>query len=150
MKQTPDLQHIQEKMKAGTLTLKGFLGDDTRTLSDIIAADELTVASRGWSHERIAAKLADLTERGRDLMEGEIELDGRFRVSVRDDRGKLPSPWGDGRFEKGDTVLVEIATGRVWRWNPLTLHMVKTHGFYGGKGSDYRLDPQELIDLIGL
>ena len=150
MKQTPYLRKIQEKMHAGTMTLKGFLGDDTRTLSDIISADELAVSTRGATHEQIALRLAGLTERGRDLMEAEIELDRRFRVSVRDDRGKLPSPWGDGRFEKGDTVLVEIATGKSWRWNPLTLHMVKTHGFYGGKGSDYRLDPQEIMDLLGI
>ena len=47
----------------------------------------------------------------RSLMEEAVQVEGRYQVQVRDDRGRLPSPWGDGTFEKGDVELNDTQTG---------------------------------------
>jgi hypothetical protein len=144
------LSSIQARMLPGAITLPGFLGSDRRPLADILAADDAAVRKLGLAHERIADRLAEIARQGRDAQEREIEVEGRYRVSVRTDRGLLPSPFGDGAFEKGETELVEIATGRSFRWTELSLHLLRTHGFYGGQGSAYRLEPAELAEALGL
>jgi hypothetical protein len=149
MKQTPELDRIQAKMQRGALTLKGFLGTDDRKLADILAADAEALRGKGVTAAQIADRLAELTEKGRSLMEEEIAVeDGRYRITVRDDRGLLPSPWGDGLFEKGDVELTEVATGRRLRWNGLTIQLIRAHGFFNGRGSDYRIDPPTAIDTL--
>ena len=57
MKQTPELDRIQQRMKAGELTLHGFLGNDTRSLADILDEDDRTVRSLGTTHAKIAAAM---------------------------------------------------------------------------------------------
>ncbi|MEW6710120.1 MAG: hypothetical protein AB1403_09895 [Candidatus Riflebacteria bacterium] len=148
MKQTPELDRIQAKMQPGVLTLKGFLGNDDRKLADIIAADRQTLTNLELDIAEVCEKLHDLTERGRDLMEQEVKVDNRYLIKVRDDRGKIPSPWDDGLFEKGDVELTDSKTGKKLKWNQLTLRLASAHGFLGGTGSEYRLDPQDLLDVL--
>jgi len=150
MKQTPELDAVQARMRAGEMTLKGFLGEDARPLADILAEDDRTVRGRGFAHETIADRLADLTERGRDIGERDIVVDGRWTVRVRDDRGVIPSPFGDGLFGKGEVEMTDASTGRRLRWNGLCIHMIRAHGFYGGRGSEYRLEPADLPEALGL
>ena len=148
MKQTPELDLVQEKMKPGVLTLKGFLGFDDRKLADIIAADHQAVVSLGLDIASVCDRLSDLAERGRDLMEQEVRVDDRYLVKVRDDRGKIPSPWGDGLFEKGDVEMIDTKSGKKLKWNQLTLRLALAHGFLGGRGSEYRLEPEDLIEIL--
>lgn len=150
MKQTPELDKIQEKMRPGVLTLKGFLGNDDRKLADIIAADKLALQKLGIKLEEVCSKLQDLAERGTDLMEQEVKVDDKYLIRVRDDRGKIPSPWGDGLFEKGDVELTDIRNGKKLKWNQLTLRLALAHGFLGGKGSEYRLEPEDLAEILDL
>jgi len=150
VKQTPELDRIQKKMQPGILTLKGFLGNDDRKLADIIAADTLVLSQLGISAEQIAEKLDDLAQRGADLMEEEITVDGRYRIKVRDDRGKIPSPWGDGLFEKGDVDLTDTISGKILKWNKLTLRLISAHSFFGGYGSEYRIDPAEACEMLNI
>jgi hypothetical protein len=97
VKQTPELDLVQAKMQPGVLTLNGFLGHDDRKLADIIAADAQVFARTGIKPAQIAERLQVIATRGADLMEEEILVDNRYRVRVRDDRGKIPSPWSDGK-----------------------------------------------------
>lgn len=152
MKQTPQLDRVQERMRPGEITLRGFLGSDERKLADIIAHDAEAVAALGLDHARIADAFTRLQAEGTDIAEREIEVDGRYKVHVRDDRGVLPSPWGDGRFGKGEVEMTDPVSGLTFHWNELTLHMIRAYGFYGGRGSDYRIDPAKAaraLDLIG-
>ena len=93
MRQTPELDKVQERMQPGALTLRGFLGSDKRKLVDILAEDAETVATLRLNHGQIADRLRQITEDGRDVMEGTVLVEGRYDVHVRDDRGRLPSPW---------------------------------------------------------
>jgi hypothetical protein len=149
VKQTPELDRVQEKMKPGVLTLKGFLGYDDRKLADILKSDRELVNELNISVDELCNKLQDLADRGADLMEREVEVDG-FMIKVRDDRGKIPSPWGDGLFEKGDVELRDPESDVKLKWNKLTLRLIKVHGFFGGKGSEYRIDPAIAKKLLNL
>lgn len=150
MKQTPELDQVQGKMQAGVLTLKGFLGSDDRKLADILVADQQSFSRLGITPLQAAERLQQLADRGTDLMEEEILVENRYRIKVRDDRGKIPSPWGDGLFEKGDVELVDNNTGETLKWNKLTLRLMSAHGFCGGVDSEYRLDPEKLVRILDL
>ncbi len=150
MKQTPELDLVQAKMQPGVLTLKGFLGDDDRKLADILAADSQTLSRLGITATQIAERLQQLADLGADLMEQEILVENRYKITVRDDRGKIPSPWGDGLFEKGDVNLTDSQTGKTLKWNRLTLRLLTVHGFCGGEGCEYRLDPETVCAILEL
>lgn len=137
-------------MQAGVLTLKGFLGSDDRKLADILVADQQSFSRLGITPLQAAERLQQLADSGTDLMEEEILVENRYRIKVRDDRGKIPSPWGDGLFEKGDVELVDNNTGETLKWNKLTLRLMSAHGFCGGVDSEYRLDPEKLIRILDL
>lgn len=150
MKQTPELDLVQSKMQPGVLTLKGFLGSDDRKLADILVADQQSFSRLGITPLQAAERLQQLADLGTDLMEEEILVENRYRIKVRDDRGKIPSPWGDGLFEKGDVDLTDNNTGETLKWNRLTLRLMSIHGFCGGIDSEYRLDPEKLVRILDL
>lgn len=150
MKQTPELDLVQSKMQPGVLTLKGFLGSDDRKLADILVADQQSFSRLGITPLQVAERLQQLADLGADLMEEEILVENRYRIKVRDDRGKIPSPWGDGLFEKGDVDLIDNNTGETLKWNKLTLRLMSVHGFCGGIDSEYRLDPEKLTRILDL
>lgn len=150
MKQTPELDLVQSKMQPGVLTLKGFLGSDDRKLADILVADQQSFSRLGITPLQAAERLQQLADLGADLMEEEILVEQRYRIKVRDDRGKIPSPWGDGLFEKGDVDLIDNSTGETLKWNRLTLRLMSVHGFCGGVDSEYRLDPEKLMRILDL
>ncbi len=141
---------VQARMQPGVLTLKGFLGSDDRKLADILVADQQSFSRLGITPSQAAEKLQQLADSGTDLMEEEILVEDRYRIKVRDDRGKIPSPWGDGLFEKGDVELIDNNTGETLKWNRLTLRLMSVHGFCGGVDSEYRLDPEKLVRILGL
>jgi hypothetical protein len=150
VKQTPELDRIQRKMQPGVLTLKGFLGHDDRKLADIIDADRQAMLCMRLDVAQMVEKLQNLADRGADLMEQEVLVDNRYLIKVRDDRGKIASPWGDGLFEKGDVDLVDQKTGKTLKWNRLTLRLIQEHGFFGGYGSEYRIDPEAVREILNL
>jgi len=150
VKQTPELDLVQSKMQPGVLTLKGFLGSDDRKLADILVADQQSFSRLGITPLQVAERLQQLADLGADLMEEEILVENRYRIKVRDDRGKIPSPWGDGLFEKGDVDLIDNNTGETLKWNKLTLRLMSVHGFCGGIDSEYRLDPEKLTRILDL
>jgi hypothetical protein len=63
---------------------------------------------------------------------------------------QLLSKQSSGLFEKGDVDLTDIKSGKKLKWNQLTLRLARAHGFFGGYGSEYRLDPKEVAEILGL
>jgi uncharacterized DUF497 family protein len=57
MKQTPDFAKAEANMQAGVITADGFLGEDTRPLTDIIEHDEESFASLGLDFDEVAVVL---------------------------------------------------------------------------------------------
>jgi hypothetical protein len=80
-----------------------------------------------------------------------MTIDEEYDVRVDSVRGKLPSPFGGpGMYEKVNTTVVNKRLGREVVYTDLHIHFVRDHGFYEGKGSPYRLEPEELITVLGV
>ncbi|MDD4573758.1 MAG: hypothetical protein PHR69_06030 [Sphaerochaeta sp.] len=149
MKQTPEFDRIQQQMQPGIIALDGFLGDDKRKLIDIIASDNTIVRKHNRTHEDIAAKMIHFKECGLAGLGEFITLDEHFEVKVESVRGLLPSPFGGpGMYGKVNTTVVNKTLGRQVVYTDLHIHFIADHGFYEGKGSPFRLEPLDLIEIL--
>lgn len=149
MKQSPEFDRIQDQMKPGVIALDGFLGDDKRKLVDIIASDNMRVRKLNRAHADIAAKMIHFKERGIAGLGEFITLDDHFEVKVESVRGLLPSPFGGpGMYGKINTTVVNKKLNRQVVYTDLHIHFIADHAFYEGKGSPFRLEPADLIEIL--
>lgn len=152
MKLPPDEQKVMRRMAPGVLCRAGFLGRDRRPLGEILDADRSTVERLGATHEQLADFLRRACEAAMAGLGREVALGGgRLRAVYREAMGYIPSPWSDGRrFAKGEIELTDPASGRRLIVTPLSVHMIGRYGFYQGRGSRYRIEPEEVFRLFEL
>ncbi len=149
MKKTRQLEKIQHNMRPGVITRDGFLGKDTRNLIDILTQDDALVKRLGLTHGKIAQRMIDLRDLGCRGLGDYIPVEPHFDVRVESVRGKLPCPFGDpGLFPKTVTIVKNLATDRTITYTDLSIHTILVHGFYQGKGSLYRLEPRDLMEIL--
>lgn len=149
MKQTPAYDQIQEQMRPGIITLDGFLGTDTRNLAEILADDEGRVQRRDKTHAQIAKRMQHFRDLGMCGLGEFMRIDEVFDVRVDSVRGLLPSPFGGpGMYGKVNTTVVNKQMGKQITFTDLHIHFIEDHGFYEGAGSPFRLEPEELIDIL--
>ena len=149
MKQKPDFKEIQDLMAPGKLTIDGFLGGDNRSLVDILAADDLVVRSRGFDHKTIAARLTQFMNEGRKGLGNPVKFRGDFIITVDESRGVVPCPFRHGYLASKVNVRIEdVVLGETLVYSDLSIHLIAAHGFYQGKGSQYRLDPEKVLRVL--
>lgn len=149
MKQTTGMQAIQDKMQPGRLTAEGFLGTDTRSLVDIIKADEETINHLGVTHAEIADKMQAITDIGKKMTEALLPINEHYAVQVDEYMGAIPCPFGDHyNAGKRNTLVKNLMSGAAVHWTDLSIHMIREHGFYEGLGSYFRLDPAYLLAFL--
>lgn len=151
MKQRPELELIQANMAPGTLSAHGFLGSDSRNLTDILSADAKSLKQRGIAQETLADKMQELTDFGMQGLGRPTSMDECFEIMVEEYKGKIPCPFKDNvSLNKRQTRVRRLDTGVTMRWTDLNIHMIGEHGFFEGHASTYRLDPAELARFLGL
>jgi hypothetical protein len=149
VKQSPELDKIQQNMRPMCLCGQGFLGYDPRKLIEILTEDQGTVNSLGLSHGIIAERLKAITEKARGGWGDPVLVEDKFEVEVHEARGRLPCPWGHpGLYPKTHVKLEKVGTGETLIWSDLTIHLIEEHGFYQGRGSPYRVDPTEAKRIL--
>jgi len=149
MKQTVQMKQIQEKMKPGLITRDGFLGTDRRNLIDILIEDDETVKRMNLTHQVIAGRMLELRDAGMSGLGDFITVEPHYEVRVDSVRGKLPCPFGDpGIFPKTNITVRNTEINREIVYTDLHIHLIYAHGFYEGKGSVFRLEPQDLVEIL--
>jgi len=149
MKQTVQMRMIQEKMKPGVITRDGFLGAEKRNLIDILIEDDETVKRMNLTHQIIANRMIELRDAGMQGLGDFISVEPHFEVRVDSVRGKLPCPFGDpGIFPKTNITVQNLKKNREILYTDLNIHLIYSHGFYEGKGSPFRLDPKDLVEIL--
>ena len=137
-------------MAPGAITKEGFMGTDHRSLSEIIDADTAEVVRLGLTHEKIAAKLAEVTHQAIFAMGAPVCV-GVVELTANEAMGKLPCPFGHpGLYPKAILDGCRCDTDQRLRWTALQVHLIGEHGFYEGKGSTFRLEPEALARFLGL
>lgn len=149
MKQTVQMERIQEKMRPGVITRDGFLGSDRRKLIDILIEDDEAVKRMDLTHQRIVGRMIELRDAGMRGLGEFVEVPPHYEVRVDSVRGKLPCPFGDpGIFPKTNIMIRNTRLGRELTYTDLHIHLIGSHGFYEGTGSPFRLEPAELAEVL--
>lgn len=149
MKDTPQESRARARMLPGKVTLNGFIGRDKRTLCDIISADAKVLADLGYTPEQIAERLQYFTDVSYNSFESKIIVDDIYEVETEVTRGKLPCPYShNGMYRKSITTLVNLTNKVKIRWTSLNIHLIKEHGFFEGKGSTFRMNPEDVIKAL--
>ncbi len=150
MKQSPDLATAQARMAPGALTRDGFLGADPRDLGEILQADDGAVRRLGLTHGALAGALKALTAAALGGLGAPVAV-GPFEVRADEAMGKLPCPFGHpGLYPKAVLAARRADTGEELQWTALQVHLIEAHGFYEGRGSAYRLDPETVARFLGV
>jgi hypothetical protein len=149
---------LEKEMRPGNMTLagsvQGFLGND-ESLLEVLAADNQTIVEElGLTHQELARHLHAIAALGSWLRhcgkEGEefVYLGSKFKVSLRSFKGYQYSPFHDGTKTDTDMEIENVATGKKLSCSLLVPYMIERYGFYEGKGTRYRVDPREIIEVL--
>jgi hypothetical protein len=126
----------------GEISRDGFLGTDGRSVAMIVRDDRATLERAALTAETVADFLDGILALGKRGLEAEVDA-GDLVVRVEWARGLVPCPFGEKRLQpKCTAVLTEKGSGRTFTFSQLSVHLIRDHGFFGGVGSAFRVDPE--------
>ncbi|OGV78682.1 MAG: hypothetical protein A3K19_31795 [Lentisphaerae bacterium RIFOXYB12_FULL_65_16] len=148
MKPNPAETKVRQRMEAGVLSRDGFLGDDSRPLADIVADDEAVLAAAGVTAQRVGEVLQEIFAAAEAGLETQVTLfGGAVKARVIEGMGRTPCPFACGVRNRKGELTIEFGPHRLVL-TPLSVHMVREHGFFQGRGSRYRLEPALAVELL--
>ena len=140
----PRLLEIEQELRRGN-----YLRDDDRPLERILGEDAEIVSRLHMDLDEITSKMKRFYDLGREGLGEPVVTDDDFEITVREDRGIIPSPWGDNYgAPKAIIDVTNLRNGKKLRFSMLGWHLIRSHGFFQGKGSPFRIDPRELHDFF--
>ena len=149
MKRSPEAKRIEDVLRCSRIVAGGFLGIDKRILEEIIETDAALLNKLGTTAPRIAARMREITERGKAGLGTSVKFDEKRQVVVDENRGQTVCPWPHvGGYQKTITTVRRLDTGATARWSDLSLHFIEAHGFFQGKGSAFRVEPEDLVAVL--
>jgi hypothetical protein len=149
MKKSPQTEKLEAVLRSSKLVAGGFMGDDRRSVWEIIDADMSELSRSGYAVQQVAGRMQEITDKATAGLEGWVEIDELRRAKVDEAKGRLVCPWPHpGRFAKRVTTVRFIESGETIRWSDLNIHLIAEHGFFEGKGSNFRIEPARLVEMI--
>ncbi len=149
MKESPQDKKLDEILRSSRLAAGGFMGDDPRDVYELIEADARELAGLDVTKDQIAARMRQITDVAKSGLGIWVRIDENLEARIDEARGSLVCPWPHpGIFPKRLTTVRAVETGASIRWSDLNIHLIGEHGFFEGKGSDFRIEPAELVRLI--
>jgi hypothetical protein len=129
----------------------GFLGSDTRIPEEIIKTDRETLAGLGIDNKKMAASLRGAYVAAERALGNSVEIFSGISAVHHEARGRIPSPFAeDGTFQKGEAVISDKSSGASFCITPLSINLIEKHGFFQGKGSPYRIEPDIAARVLRL
>jgi hypothetical protein len=155
-----DLKEIQRRMRPGAWDTAGFLSEDD-SLEVVLDQDGRVLEARGLTAEALGARLSGLLEaaEGSDL--ARPARSEQHEVEIVRQRGLITCPWAAEEFEACSAgagarptanrfSIVNRASRHRLEGFELSGHLIRDHGFFGGPGTRFRLDPQDVADVLGI
>ncbi len=145
-----DDRELRQRLSPGVLSRDGFLGSDSRPVAEIIAADGAALAAAGVGLEQVAAVLERLHAAADAAPEGYARAcEGRVTVDGAEVMGAIPCPFGCGHRAHKAVLRIEYG-GKSMEVTPIGIHLIARHGFFQGRGSRFRIEPEQAAELVRL
>jgi hypothetical protein len=125
------------------------MGDDSRTIIEVIDADASQVSRLGYTMEKIASRMQEITDTAKTGLGNWVKVDDKLQAVAQEAKGSLICPWPHpGRYVKRVTIVDRCNSGETIRWSDLNIHLIAKHGFFEGRGAAFRIEPEKLINVI--
>jgi hypothetical protein len=149
MKESPQNKKLEEILRSSKLVAGGFLGRDKRTVSEIIDADLSELTKSGYTNKQVASRMQEITNMAITGLGTWVTIDKSRQAKVDEAKGQLTCPWPHpARFAKRITILKHAEFDKTIMWSDLNIHLIAEHGFFEGKDSNFRIEPNKLIKMI--
>jgi len=149
MNNSSENQRLEEILRSSKLVSGGFMGNDTRSVTEIIDSDSVKLQKLGFTAKQIAERMQEITQKAIAGLGIWVEINNRRQAIVNEAKGFLICPWSHpGKFAKRVTTVRLKESGADIRWADLNIHLIAEHGFFEGKGSAFRIEPEKLINII--
>jgi hypothetical protein len=149
MTDIPSIRQLETLLRYSPLVRGGFLGHDERPLEEILQADQDTLARLGVTIKQIADRMSELTELGKQRFGAPVLIPPCLTVTSEEYKGRIDCPWPNCcRLDKRVTTLCRNDLQQCLRWTDLNIHMIDKHGFFEGRGSAFRLEPEDLVHFL--
>ena len=149
MKKAPDTQKLEQILKSSAFSAAGFMGTDARSLAEIIDADLAEISRLGYTPQQITERMGRITDTAAKALGNWILIDDTYRAMIVEVKGRIPCPWPHaGNFAKRVTILKDNNTGSEIKWSDLNIHLIAEHNFFEGRGSAFRIEPKEIIEML--
>jgi hypothetical protein len=149
MKESPQTKNLEKLLRSSKLVAGGFMGDDARSVYEIIDADMAELSRLRFTAKQVAGRMQQITDIAVPGLGMWVKLDEQRQVKIDEAKGWLICPWPHpGKFAKRLTTVRLAKSGAKIRWSDLNIHLIGEHGFFEGKGSSYRIEPGTLIAAI--
>ena len=125
------------------------MGHDTRSVSEVIDADAAELSRLGFTKEQAAERMRQITQVAISGLGTWVQVGDDLEGKVDEAKGRLICPWPHkGKLAKRITMVKVVETGESIRWSDLNTHLISEHGFFEGKGSNFRIEPRKLVRII--
>ena len=149
MKESPENQKLEQLLRLSRLVAGGFMGSDTRSISEVIDADSVELTRLGFTKEQLAGRMQQITKLAIPGLGTWVRVDDTKEASVQEAKGSLVCPWPHpGRYAKRITTIRDVQSSESIQWSDLNIHLIGQHGFFGGRGSMFRIEPGALVRNI--
>lgn len=152
------LEVIERRMRSGGWNTKPMLlpGD---SLASILAKDAQQLSALRVSHQTLGVRLAEILAAGSKTDWFRPRRRDPFEVEVRRRRGFLTCPWAAEEFAKCPVGAGGRATANEFLLRnrerrtaiqgfEISVHLIRDHGFFGGPGTIFRVEPQNLVEVL--
>lgn len=149
MKQDPETQRLDSVLRSSVLVAGGFMGNDPRSVTELIDADAVELVRSGVTNEQLAARMEEITKEAAGAQGTWIEIGPDCEAQVDETRGATSCPWRHpGKYFKRVTTVRRKGSEQTIRWSDLSIHMIHDHGFFEGRGSMFRIEPADLVKML--
>jgi hypothetical protein len=151
---------IELRMQPEAWSEHGFLAPGS-SLHDVLDEDARRLSVLGIDSHAIADRLGGLltAARGSDWSRP-IRTDDH-EVEIHRVRGFITCPWAPEQFQPcphgyggrptaNRFRIVHIPSGSTLEGFELTVHTIGAHGFFGGPGTPFRINPEPVARLLAL
>ena len=149
MKNSPDMQKLEEILRSPAFSAAGFMGSDTRSLAEIIDADLADLARLNYTPHQIAERMQQIADKAKEALGNWIKIDETHIAKITEVKGRIPCPWPHaGNFAKRVTTLKDMKTNRQILFSDLNIHLIAEHSFFEGRGSSFRIEPRQIVEIL--